>query len=236
MSKKFDVVRCWNNWWCTSPKLRHFILPANTLICRKQVIDAQMWPWRIRPLQLAATWHTQKIPCWRAHCALGNPKQRQFKFSCIVLDVRGATLLSSQVFFLPCDYQLQRAYSRSCSGFLRENHWVHSGSPSGNIILSHTMHFTRHQDTLSQNCIHRFTSRKQDNFVNQSSTTNLVAAKQIKLLLHKIISNWLWMSSVYWSSWCTTSRYVYVFEPFFCFSWKFLFRGDHGKNIITIPR
>ena len=37
----------------------------------------------------------QKTPCWRANCALGHPKQRKLKLSWFVLDVRGATLLSS---------------------------------------------------------------------------------------------------------------------------------------------
>ena len=43
----------------------------------------------------------QKTSCWRANCALGHRKQRKFKLSCFVFDVRGATLVSSKVFFVP---------------------------------------------------------------------------------------------------------------------------------------
>ena len=49
----------------------------------------------------------QKIPCWRANYALGHPKQRKFKFDlmkslCFGCPVR--SLLSSKVFFVPCDH------------------------------------------------------------------------------------------------------------------------------------
>ena len=39
----------------------------------------------------------RKTPRWRANCAVGHPKQRQFKLNCFVLDFRGASLLFSKV-------------------------------------------------------------------------------------------------------------------------------------------
>ena len=52
----------------------------------------------------------QKPPYWRANCAPGHIKQRKFKFSRVVLDVRVRNLLSSMAVFVPCDHQLQKAH------------------------------------------------------------------------------------------------------------------------------
>ena len=66
--------------------------------------------WTMGPLQLVFTWY--KIHhSGEQNCALGHLKQRKFKLRCSVLDVPVRNLLSSRAIFVPCDRQLQSAYS-----------------------------------------------------------------------------------------------------------------------------